>query len=123
LTWKPIEMTQKFAIPSFKLPLALAISACSLATLAQSKETQEAAQIEEVVSWGTQVYSTSASLDGEAMAIRQADHLSDLMRSVPGVDIGGAHSLNQRINIRGLDDKDLRISIDGANQNTYMYHH
>lgn len=116
-------MIKKIAIPSFKLPLALAISACSLTTLAQSDESREVAQIEEVISWGTQVYSTSASLNGEAMAIRQADHLSDLMRSVPGVDIGGAHSLNQRINIRGLDDKDLRISIDGANQNTYMYHH
>jgi hemoglobin/transferrin/lactoferrin receptor protein len=55
--------------------------------------------------------------------MRQADHLSDLLRSIPGVDVGGAHSLNQRINIRGLDDKDLAISIDGAVQNTYMYHH
>src|SRR5690606_10087451 len=42
---------------------------------------------------------------------------------IPGVDVGGAHSMNQRITIRSMDDKDLRITIDGANQNTYMYHH
>ncbi len=57
------------------------------------------------------------------MAIRQADHISDLLRTIPGVDVGGAHSLNQRITIRSLGDRNIRVSIDGANQNTYMYHH
>ncbi len=73
--------------------------------------------------WGTKVQSTSLAINEEDITIKQADHLSDLLRSLPGVDVGGAHSLNQRINIRGLDDKDLAITIDGAVQNTYMYHH
>ena len=81
------------------------------------------AQLEEVVVWATQVRSSSVFLGEDAMTIRQADHLSDLLRTIPGVDVGGAHSLNQRITIRSLGDRDLRISIDGANQNTYMYHH
>ncbi|MGH1470683.1 MAG: TonB-dependent receptor domain-containing protein [Cellvibrionaceae bacterium] len=79
--------------------------------------------IEEVVVWGTEVNASSLSLNEEAIAIRQADHISDLLRTVPGVDVGGAHSLNQRITIRSMDDKDLNITIDGAQQNTYMYHH
>lgn len=79
--------------------------------------------VEEVTVWGTRV-SASSVLMGEAdIAIRQADHLSDLLRTIPGIDVGGAHSLNQRVTIRSMDDKDLRITIDGANQNTYMYHH
>ena len=57
------------------------------------------------------------------IAIRQADHISDLLRTVPGVDVGGSHSLNQRVTIRSLGDRNLRVSIDGANQNNYMYHH
>jgi len=73
--------------------------------------------------WGTKVQASSINISEEDITIRQADHLSDLLRSIPGVDVGGAHSLNQRINIRGLDDKDLAITIDGAVQNTYMYHH
>jgi hemoglobin/transferrin/lactoferrin receptor protein len=73
--------------------------------------------------WGTKVQASSININEEDITIRQADHLSDLLRSIPGVDVGGAHSLNQRINIRGLDDKDLAITIDGAVQNTYMYHH
>lgn len=79
--------------------------------------------IETLKVWGTRVAASSINIDENDIQIRQADHLSDLLRSIPGVDVGGAHSLNQRINIRGLDDRDLVISIDGAVQNTYMYHH
>lgn len=83
----------------------------------------ETTQPEELVVWGTQVQASSLRLSEESIAIRQSDHLSDLLRTIPGVDVGGSHSLNQRITIRSMDDKDLRVSIDGANQNTYMYHH
>lgn len=102
----------------------LSLSLC-LAAIApvHAAELQEEKLIEETVVWGTKVYSSSLALDSEAMDIKQADHISDLLRPIPGIDVGGAHSLNQRITIRSMDDKDLRISIDGANQNTYMYHH
>lgn len=86
-------------------------------------EPEQTEAIETMKVWGTKVQSTSLNIDEEDITIKQADHLSDLLRSLPGVDVGGAHSLNQRINIRGLDDKDLAITIDGAVQNTYMYHH
>lgn len=79
--------------------------------------------IEEINVWGTQVIASSVKMDVESIELKQADHISDLLRGIPGVDVGGAHSLNQRISIRSMDDKDLRITIDGANQNTYMYHH
>ncbi|TQV84926.1 TonB-dependent receptor domain-containing protein [Aliikangiella coralliicola] len=84
---------------------------------------EKAAEEENMIVWGTRVTSNSVYMDDETIAIKQADHISDLLRAIPGVDVGGAHSLNQRITIRSMDDKDLRITIDGANQNTYMYHH
>ncbi|HEY6528961.1 MAG TPA: TonB-dependent receptor [Cellvibrionaceae bacterium] len=80
-------------------------------------------QIETVTVWATQVTSTAMPVSDTALSLRQADHVSDLLRDLPGVDVGGAHSLNQRITIRGMDDKDLRVTIDGAVQNTYMFHH
>ncbi|MDC0598829.1 TonB-dependent receptor [Gammaproteobacteria bacterium] len=98
--------------------LALSLSLANQQILAQTDS-----ELEELVVWGTQVRASSVQMEGEALAIRQADHISDLLRTIPGVDVGGAHSLNQRITIRSMDDKDLRIRIDGANQNTYMYHH
>ncbi|MCZ8499894.1 hypothetical protein O9929_26515 [Vibrio lentus] len=39
------------------------------------------------------------------MSLKQADHMSDLLREIPGVDVGGTHSVNQRITIRGLSLK------------------
>lgn len=80
-------------------------------------------EIERISVWSTQVNTSSLYLNNGEIANKQADHISDLLRFIPGVDVGGAHSLNQRITIRSMDDKDLKISIDGAAQNTYMYHH
>jgi hemoglobin/transferrin/lactoferrin receptor protein len=95
----------------------------SLPHVAISQESETNQQLEEVIIWGTELSSSSLNLKEGSIAIKQADHISDLLRTIPGIDVGGAHSLNQRITIRSMDDKDLRISIDGANQNTYMYHH
>ncbi len=109
--------------PKARLPRALSLAACALSLASHITQAQQEAPIEEVRVWGTAVYASSIDLDEQAIEIKQADHISDLLRSIPGVDVGGAHSLNQRITIRSMDDKDLQILIDGARQNTYMYHH
>lgn len=90
--------------------------------LAQAAE-QATPEIETLTVWATRITSTALPVSDAALSLRQADHISDLLRDLPGVDVGGAHSLNQRITIRGMDDKDLRVTVDGAVQNTYMFHH
>lgn len=90
---------------------------------AHASEADKAVELQEVNVWGTQVSSSSVYLGEGDIEVKQADHLSDLLRDQPGMDIGGTHSTNQRINIRGLGDTDLNVTIDGANQNTFMYHH
>ncbi|NQZ32171.1 MAG: TonB-dependent receptor [Oceanospirillaceae bacterium] len=97
-----------------KLPLVIAVSLVASAAVAD----QNTLEI-----WSTAINSSSTSIDKDDIEFKQADHLSDLLRDIPGINIGGAHSVNQRINIRGLEDLDLDISIDGAKQNNYMYHH
>lgn len=93
--------------------------AASQPALGQSEEDE----IAEILVWGTAVTSDLLTLDQDEIAIRQADHLSDLLRIVPGVDVGGTHSVNSRINIRGLDDRELSVYVDGALQTNYLYHH
>src|SRR5690606_30545647 len=107
------------------LTIGVGVVSAALGVAAQAEEAadQDAKMLEAVSVWATEVRASSVSMDEEAISTRQADHISDLLRPIPGVDVGGAHSLNQRITIRSMDDKDLRIYIDGANQNTYMYHH
>lgn len=104
--------------------LILLMTGGLLAQVESEKKEEKKPEVEETLKvWGTKVKTSSMKVEGDELLMKQADHISDLLRTVPGVDVGGAHSLNQRITIRSMDDKDLRISIDGANQNTYMYHH
>lgn len=84
----------------------------------------QAEELAEIDVWETEVISSSINLGKESIETKQADHLSDLLRDIPGVDVGGTHSINNKINIRGLQDDDLDITIDGAKvQNANMFHH
>lgn len=107
-----------------KTPLALAMLAATSVSMAPAAFAQNSGELLETTEvWGTQVRASSVFMNRENIEMKQADHISDLLRTIPGVDVGGAHSLNQRITIRSMDDKDIKITIDGANQNTYMFHH
>lgn len=59
----------------------------------------------------------------ESQPMQQATHLSNFMHDVPGVDIGGTSTMDQHIYIRGVDDKNLKITVDGARQENYFFHH
>ncbi|QIZ77933.1 TonB-dependent receptor domain-containing protein [Ferrimonas lipolytica] len=102
-------------------PVAIAVAALCCAMSAQA-QTEQDAQDDKMVVWGTQV-SNDNSLFSEDIALKQADHLSDLLRDQAGVDIGGSHSMNQGINIRGVSELDLEITIDGVNQANNVFHH
>jgi len=79
--------------------------------------------MDEIVVWGTSVSSSSENLGDQDISLKQADHMSDLLRDIPGVDVGGTHSLTQRINVRSLGESDLDIRLDGASQHANMFHH
>lgn len=93
-------------------------------TLLCSVSMAEEQHLERVEVWETQVSSSSLNLGSSAIETKQADHLSDLLRDLPGVDVGGTSSINNRLAIRGLEDENLEISIDGAKvSNVNMFHH
>ncbi|MFM2586951.1 TonB-dependent siderophore receptor [Vibrio sp. TBV020] len=99
----------------------LTVAVCT--ALASQAMAEDVTYLEDVVVWGTKVSSNTESLGASDMSLKQADHMSDLLRDVPGVDVGGTHSVNQRINIRGLGETDLDIRLDGASQHANMFHH
>ena len=45
------------------------------------------------------------------------------MRDIPGVYVGGTNGMNQKIYMRGVSDRGLNITIDGAKQNGNTFHH
>ncbi|MFG0605456.1 TonB-dependent siderophore receptor [Vibrio mimicus] len=105
------------------LAMTAAMSANAVAQQEATTEQHTTPEQENVVVWGTKVSSSSESLTTDDLSLKQADHMSDLLRDIPGVDVGGTHSVNQRINIRGFGETDLDIRLDGASQHANMFHH
>ena len=110
--------------PFILKPLTIAISSllATVAVNAHADEAKQTSQPEVIKVWATQINNDSSLLSDDIDA-KQADHLSDLLRDQPGIDVGGSHSTVQSINIRGLDETDLDISIDGVTQANNMFHH
>lgn len=122
-------MTRSFLRSTHALPyrsstLSLSIAAALAAAPVQADDANnDAVALQPIQVWGAEVTSSSEFLGEMDIAVKQADHLSDLLRDIPGVDVGGTHSVTQRINIRGLNETDLDIRLDGASQYASMFHH
>ncbi len=100
------------------------LSSIAALTILSSHATAQDTELQAVDVWETEVVSSSLNLGKDAIETKQADHLSDLLRDLPGVDVGGTHSINNRLNIRGLQDENLDITVDGAKvSNVNMFHH
>jgi len=111
----------KNILPFNKKSLAIVVgtfcTSISVATLADESPTAP----ETIQVWGTSI--TNDSLLQDEIERKQANHLSDLLRDQAGIDVGGSHSIVQGINIRGVDDLDLNITVDGISQNNNIFHH
>ncbi|EDY81722.1 TonB-dependent receptor domain protein [Verrucomicrobiia bacterium DG1235] len=53
----------------------------------------------------------------------QASDLSDIFSQDPSIMVGGGISAAEKIYVRGIEDKMLNVSIDGATQAGYLSHH
>lgn len=116
--------SNKKVIPALVHALIFGFSATAVADAHSAKKEFSSAELGSVNVWATEVSSSSVYLGENDIAVKQADHLSDLLDDIPGVGVGGTHSINNRINIRGFQDEDLEITLDGAKvQNVNMFHH
>lgn len=101
-----------------RTPLAILVAS----TLGGISLNATAEELDTLQVWGTQVTSDNSLLT-EEIETKQATHLSGLLRDQAGVDVGGTHSTQQKITIRGLDDSDLNVTTDGVTQNNNIFHH
>ena len=56
------------------------------------------------------------SVYANKIAARQPELIKDILRDIPGVDVGGTNGFNQQIYMRGVSDKGINVTIDGARQ-------
>lgn len=66
---------------------------------------------------------TDTAIDREEIELTQANDLGDLFRRTPSVSVGGAIGIAEKIYVRGLEDAQLNISIDGAQIQGTLFHH
>ena len=105
--------------------LVLASAVCTLSSpvvFAQSLENQneETKSIERVAVVGA---ATNLSITAEDIEQFQANDLADVFRESPSVSVGGSVGVAQKIFIRGLEDADLNVTVDGAQQTSTLFHH
>ena len=62
-------------------------------------------------------------IDQESLEKYQAADLEDIFKNNPDVSVGGGFSTAQKIYVRGIEDTNLNVSIDGATQAGYLFHH
>lgn len=59
----------------------------------------------------------------EQLDLRQASDLEDVFSQTPSISVGGSLGVAQKIYLRGIEDTNLNISVDGAVQAGYLFHH
>ncbi len=85
---------------------------------------ENTSHFDEVVVWGTKVSSNTESIIiADDMSGPSKLTICRIHCERFRVDVGGTHSVNQRITIRGLSETDLDIRLDGASQHANMFHH
>ncbi|PAF52468.1 hypothetical protein BKH44_02695 [Helicobacter sp. 13S00477-4] len=62
-------------------------------------------------------------ISGKDLGQRQSNQMSDVFATQPDVDVGGGGMMAQKIYVRGIEDRLLRVTIDGAAQNGNAFHH
>lgn len=65
----------------------------------------------------------NVAITSDMIEARQASDLEDLLAHDPSITVGGGAPVAQKIYVRGLEDTLLNITIDGATQAGYLYHH
>ncbi|MFD1332278.1 TonB-dependent receptor [Methylopila musalis] len=57
------------------------------------------------------------------IARKNPQSLGDLFGGEPGVQVGSSIPLSQKVYVRGLEETNLAVTIDGAAQNNKVFHH
>ncbi|WP_434361010.1 TonB-dependent receptor [Parasalinivibrio latis] len=86
-------------------------------------ETAENKDVETMVVSGSLMQGPDVIIDSTDLDRQQAVDLSDIFASDPEVAVGGGFGPIQKAYIRGLEDTFMNVTIDGAAQAGYMFHH
>ena len=112
-------MNRRNSVSSLALVIALGVTTPAVAQ-DQAQQDEAAEDAGTIVVVGRL---TDTLVDREELDRIQANDLSDIFRSTPSVSVGGSLGIAQKIYVRGLEDSQLNVTIDGAPQHGTLFHH
>jgi len=109
--------------------LALSISLALTSTSALAEKTQQENQQTlvdkdiEIIQIHGKKTDADAIITQESLERISANSLADIFRNQPEISTGGSFGVAQKVYIRGIEDTMLNVTIDGALQSGYLFHH
>ncbi|PHM70454.1 TonB-dependent receptor domain-containing protein [Xenorhabdus sp. KJ12.1] len=103
--------------------LTIAISTNAVAHTEESTRKSASTGDTLVVIAGNSSEQDSGKVSRNEIKVRQAQSVGEVLKNVPGVQAGHPSALGQRFKIRGMDDQFINVTIDGARQEGYHFHH
>ena len=112
----------KFKVSRVALSLGIALSMSSFYTVADESKTSTDTEMEKIEVKGHRILGVDV-VDLSDIRKKQANDLEDIFRGEPAITVGGSFGIAQKIYVRGVEDTNLNVSVDGATQAGYLFHH
>ncbi|WP_448554560.1 TonB-dependent receptor domain-containing protein [Thalassotalea montiporae] len=113
-------MTKMFQASKVAFCVGLAVAASSSAVFAE--DITDTSDIEKIEVTGQRLLGVDV-VDLSDIRKKQANDLEDIFRGEPAITVGGSFGIAQKIYVRGIEDTNLNVSVDGATQAGYLFHH
>jgi hemoglobin/transferrin/lactoferrin receptor protein len=110
-------------MPSRPLPLVIVIASIGAGPAAFANETTTLETVTVAASLDGMPSSGLREIDPERLKKNQARDLQDVFADEPSVSVGTGARNGQKIFLRGIEDLNLNVQIDGARQGANNFHH
>ncbi|OOE76363.1 TonB-dependent receptor domain-containing protein [Salinivibrio sp. ML290] len=100
----------------------LTVALITAGTLSLPTHAQDAQPVETVTVTADSLQGKMA-VSAEELEARQARDLEDMFRDNASINVGGGVGAGQKVYLRGVEDTNLNITVDGAAQGGYLFHH
>lgn len=113
----------KHPAPTHRAPALLPLTLALLSTLQGARAAEAESALDPVVVTAQRGRDTNTVVRAGRIEVEQALSLQDLFRQTPEVNISGGLSVAQKLYVRGIGERMLNVTIDGASQPESAYHH
>uniref|UniRef100_UPI000EAF6AD1 TonB-dependent receptor domain-containing protein n=1 Tax=Helicobacter vulpis TaxID=2316076 RepID=UPI000EAF6AD1 len=98
---------------------------CVLGAMGGALLAQESHTLGKVTTLGERTfeYNNSMTIGRKELQQRQSNQVNDLFRTRADVNVAGGGYMAQKVYVRGMESRLLRVTIDGAAQNGNIFHH